>query len=313
MVCLSVLTFSLQHFIKCCRFFAAFDCCYTRCLKSQLISSRLLSTNYLAATSLLLLALAFNSELILADGLELDSETFIERGEEITYVVSVPQPCKQGACGLIVDVHGGTMNAAKQNQETNLRKLGVHAENYGALSPYIVVQPELLRNDYRWQPRDMQNIMTFINSLSTKFQIRHHDTHFGGFSQGGVMAAWMICNRQHDFISYSAIAGGAEKLVSCIEQGVIPSEPLFYIHGREDLMMSFTHAQALQETVNEKGFSDWKVKFYFHDMRGGIAGAHCVPGGQGRFGCGEQSIGIQILQFYIAQSKAERVVALNDR
>ncbi len=309
MVCFTVQLSISNHFYRCCLPSSALKLGFLEagCLslpskKPFNLASRL--------SGLLLLCVAFCGNAISNSGeTQPTAEVLIEQGDEITYVVSVPQQCRQQACGLIVDVHGGTMNATKEDQETNLRLLGQHAQEHGALSPYIVVQPELLRNDYRWQQHDMQAILAFVETLPKRFEIRSGDSHFGGFSQGGEMAAWLLCSGNDSFISYSAIAGGAEGLVECIDQGVDPSSPLFYIHGRDDQVMSFAHAKALSQLVNDASHLSWDVRFYFHDMRGGIAGAHCVPGGQGRFGCGEQPIGMQILKFYIAQSKAAQTVA----
>lgn len=229
--------------------------------------------------------------------------SYTDQEGDVAYTVTVPAYCSSHPCGMIVDVHGGTMNADKQDQETNMRFLGKHAPEHGAPSPYIVLQPELQRNDFRWSREDLQQILNYINKLTNRYDIIAHDRHFGGFSQGGVMAAWLLCDGNRFFTSYSAIAGGAEELQQCLDDKVSLSAPLLYIHGREDRVMPFVHAQSLSETVEADQGLGWAVEFYFHELRGGPAGAHCVPGGQGRFGCGEQSAGKQILEFYIAQSR----------
>lgn len=234
---------------------------------------------------------------------QLSDTLYTDLKDEISFVVSVPPVCQSAPCGLIVDVHGGTMNAAKQDAETNLRYLGEQAPEFGAQSPYIVLQPELLRKDFRWNRNDLKQILAYVNELTERFEIRPDDRHFGGFSQGGVMAAWLLCSNAGDFVSYSAIAGGAQALLECFTAGASPSFPLLYIHGRNDRVMPFTHAQALAQVVAGDSSLNAGIKFHFHDLQGGLAGSHCVPGGEGRFGCGTQSAGEQIIQFYIAQSK----------
>lgn len=226
-----------------------------------------------------------------------------EKTGDLEFVVSVPAACHSGSCGLIVDVHGGLMDADAEDLETGLRRLGESAAQYGSKTPYIVLNPSLLRGDHRWSEADVEPILAFVDRLQQQFTIRPADRHFGGFSQGGIMAAWLLCGpHAARFTSYSAIAGGADELLQCMESGKKPAVPLLYMHGRSDQVVPFRDAPVLSERVGRTEGSGWVVEFDFHDLRGGLAGGHCVPGGRGRFGCGDASAGEKIMKFYIAQS-----------
>lgn len=232
-----------------------------------------------------------------------DTQLLREQHGDIAFVVSVPAACRAQSCGLIVDVHGGLMNADAEDQETGLRRLGATAPQLGAAAPYIVVNPELLRADHRWAESDVAPILAFVDRLQERFGFRRGDRHFGGFSQGGIMAAWLLCSADATrFTSYSAIAGGASELVQCLDAGVRPGTPLLYIHGRTDQVVPFRASPVLRDMVSQKEELGWTVEFDFHDLRGGLAGGHCVPGGKGRFGCSGAIAGEKIMKFYIAQS-----------
>lgn len=232
-----------------------------------------------------------------------DTQLLREQHGDIAFVVSVPAACQSQSCGLIVDVHGGLMNADAEDLETGLRRLGAMAPEYGAAAPYIVVNPELLRADHRWSQSDVTPILNFVDRLQERFAVRRDDRHFGGFSQGGIMAAWLLCGADATrFTSYSAIAGGASELVHCLDAGSRPGAPLLYIHGRSDQVVPFRASPVLRDKISQKQGLGWAVEFDFHDLRGGLAGGHCVPGGKGRFGCSGAIAGERIMKFYIAQS-----------
>ena len=52
----------------------------------------------------------------------------------MTFETSIPERCIDTQCGLIIDVHGGTMSAAMENKNTNMREIG---RQHG----YVVIQP----------------------------------------------------------------------------------------------------------------------------------------------------------------------------
>lgn len=232
-----------------------------------------------------------------------DAQTLREEAGDVAFVVSIPAACRSQSCGLIVDVHGGLMDADAEDEETGLRRLGRLAPDYGASAPYIVLNPELRRADHRWSEGDVAPILAFVDRLQERYRIRSNDRHFGGFSQGGIMAAWLLCSPDATrFTSYSAIAGGASELVQCLDDGKKPGAPLLYVHGRTDQVVPFRASPVLHDKVSRADGLGWTVEFDFHDLRGGLAGGHCVPGGKGRFGCGDELAGEKIMKFYIAQS-----------
>jgi hypothetical protein len=59
------------------------------------------------------------------------------------YTVTVPPDCVHGGCGLILDNHGATMNAAQQMPAPNYGSMAGPRRQYGAPTPFIVVQPNL--------------------------------------------------------------------------------------------------------------------------------------------------------------------------
>jgi dienelactone hydrolase len=222
----------------------------------------------------------------------------ITRGS-VGFVVSVPVECKKTACGLIVDVHGGMMNADDQDRETQIRRLGNHARNFGAAVPFIVVQPERLREGLTWLREDLDPILQFVDEVTDRFGLRPDYRFFGGFSQGGMMAAWLICDRRSDrFAAFSVVAGGSRELLECLDHGRAPTAPILVIHGRADRIVPFADTDSLRRKLAEQQSDDWDVTFSIHDHRGGFAGGHCVPGGLGRFGCGGNAAGEEIIAFY---------------
>jgi poly(3-hydroxybutyrate) depolymerase len=52
----------------------------------------------------------------------------------LTFLVKVDEQCTERACGLIFDVHGGTMSGAQMRDNTQLHELG-------AAQGYLVVHP----------------------------------------------------------------------------------------------------------------------------------------------------------------------------
>src|SRR6185436_2109107 len=59
--------------------------------------------------------------------------------DDTTDVVSVLEACVTTACGVIIDVHGGSMSADMEDKNTGMRALG-------AQHGYIVIQPNALPN-----------------------------------------------------------------------------------------------------------------------------------------------------------------------
>lgn len=163
-------------------------------------------------------------------------------GSGISFTYNVPSRCLFQSCGLIVDVHGYTMNAASEDRNSNMQSLG---EMHG----YIVVQPgaatDLLQPAFaapNWNADAHGNACTGINKVNgtigkqtcwtapwkeepigdraihnwvqealqvKAWNIDRHRVHFFGFSEGGWMAARMLCNYPKLFASIAMLSGAS--------------------------------------------------------------------------------------------------------
>ena len=162
-------------------------------------------------------------------------------GIDVVYTVTVPPGCERGGCGLILDNHGMSMNANQQNAGTKLREFGWTAKQYGASTPYIVVQPNLTDLFDREKLVDIDsvvgsayynevpNIAYFIKHLIDVYQVDTSRTHMYGFSRGGATVNAFYCELglSEMFASY-AIGGYG---FACA-----PDKPLLMIYGDSDLV-----------------------------------------------------------------------------
>lgn len=126
-------------------------------------------------------------------------------GHFIRVTYNVPQQCAALKCGIILDIHGGSMNAEQQNNNTNMRALG---EKHG----YIVVQPTAPPdvapvNNWGWGPpttdRSDDAVFDWLQqALAVKeWNIDHKRIHCMGFSEGGHMTWRMMVKHQNLFAS----------------------------------------------------------------------------------------------------------------
>lgn len=160
-------------------------------------------------------------------------------GINVVYTVTVPPGCGNGGCGLILDTHGMTMNARQENAGTKLREYGWTARQYGAPTPFIVVQPNLTDLFDREKILDtasiaggayyneIPNITYFINHMIFIYRVDTNRTHMYGFSRGGntVNAFYCEMGLSNMFASY---AMGAQDF-RCT-----PDRPLLMIVGDDD-------------------------------------------------------------------------------
>lgn len=125
----------------------------------------------------------------------------------VVFSVSIPKLCEAVACGLIVDQHGATMNAEQENNGTHLREYGWKAMNYGARTPYIVIQPNMTDLiDQVTNKVDLASVtglpytnelpalLTFVNNARTALHVDPRRVHFHGFSRGGFTASKIYCD-----------------------------------------------------------------------------------------------------------------------
>lgn len=208
----------------------------------------------------------------------------------LTYHVSVPGACAAGGCGLVVDLHGATMNAAIEDANTGMRALG---DKRG----YVVVQPDATASPMflgmpTWNPdADDAKIVATTKVLQQAFAIDAKKVHLMGFSAGGALGFRVLCKNPDAFASYALAAGSG-----C--SSPTKKVPVLYMQGRRDMLESFTSKAVPQRDVLVNA---WKLgagtkiagdgrfartrfgdalEFLEHDYASPspILGGHCYPG-----------------------------------
>ena len=159
--------------------------------------------------------------------------------DRIRYTISVPEKCPETGCGVIFDVHGRTMDAKVQNNNTGLRELANPAG-------YIVVQPSAPNKD--WKKSYYPFLTKFIQGFLAGWSVDLNKIHITGFSQGAVISWHMACELGDVFASIAPIsyAGG-----TCYGTGTEPQTSILYHHGEQDLFSRFPDALDTSNRVIE--------------------------------------------------------------
>ncbi|MEP7123209.1 MAG: hypothetical protein ABJE95_19935 [Byssovorax sp.] len=247
----------------------------------------------------------------------------------ISYDVEIPPACTSPGCGLIVDIHGFTMNADLENKGSQMQALGKK-------NGYIIVQPSAPGLPASWdQATHAPLVYTFVAGLASVLGADPKRIHVMGFSQGGGMTWRLVCDHAAFFASGSPLGG----LAGCEFSGAnVPSEevPILQVHGRKDAVVSFqntalpqrdaalaywmdgpgvvieqdlTHTATRYVTAAGTRFELWE-----HDYVAGsfILGGHCFPGGTDigpspfQYGCtapGTFIYGELAMQFFLDHPK----------
>jgi len=228
-----------------------------------------------------------------------------------TYVVSTPQACARGDCGLIVDLHGTSMNPDMQESVTRLRALGASAVDLGASTAYVVIQPEAAGHPARWSKEDPEIIYEGIRCIARRMRLDPKRWPLGAY-----VSAHIACAHPRVFASHGLIAGGADILAGCLGD----LGPTLYIHGVEDAIIPFAMAQRLADAAQRssregrvESLSVQRTRYVAHDLwletifhngRSPVVGAHCVPGGSGPVGCDPGfDAGTELLRFYVSHTQ----------
>ncbi len=250
----------------------------------------------------------------------------------IAYDVEVPTRCTGGGCGLIVDMHGLTMNAAQENAGSGMRALG---DQYG----YVVIQPNAPGPVPSWSPTSTFGplVFDFVQTAAAALAVDPKRLHAMGFSQGGGMTWWMLCAHSDVFASAAPLSAGG--VLGCSYLGTdAPSEPLpiLQAHGHLDAVVNYDLNAVPQRdavlgywgygvgTVFEQDTGHTATRyttdaglpfeFYEHTYQAGsvVLGGHCMPGGTDvgllpdQFGCTDPnafSWGQRAMQFFIAHPR----------
>lgn len=255
----------------------------------------------------------------------------------IEYEVEIPPACTSGGCGLVVDMHGYTMNADSEDENTGMRVIGPQ-------NGYVVVQPTAPKDNFQFpswdQPTHAPLVHDFLADVAADLAIDPAKIHAMGFSQGGGMTFRLLCDYA-DFFASGAPIGALE---GCAFSGAdTPSEEvdILQVHGHADAVVSFNGVAVPQR---DKALAAWPFgapsiieqdaahtatrwttaggtvfEFWEHDYTTsaqiafvGIDG-HCVPGGTdfsgipAGFSCedtGTFVFGQLAMQFFLAHPKS---------
>jgi len=169
----------------------------------------------------------------------------------IKYEYNVPEACAGGAaCGLVLDVHGWTMNGDAQDANTNMRALG---EQHG----YLVLQPTANKvlGVTSWSSKDYPTVWGMLEAArdAPGLSVDANKVHFMGFSQGSEMTWWMLQHHGNELASAVPLSCAADdaKAVAAAANGT----PLLYSHGYKDGLCSFGAGNATIQTLR----SEWQL------------------------------------------------------
>ena len=157
----------------------------------------------------------------------------------ITADLHVPAACITTACGLIVDVHGLTMNGAMQEKNTELAALA-GPEGYLVLQPNAPGSPPFSM----WQPAHDVLVYQIMLQVMAAFSVDSKRVHFTGFSQGGQMS-WRFIK------SYASLLASAAPAGFCLGKAHEPSVaiPVLHMQGNHDTMVNMLCGKPAQSTV----------------------------------------------------------------
>lgn len=243
----------------------------------------------------------------------------------IRYDVEIPAACALGGCGLILDMHGLTMNATQEDAGTGMRARG---HEYG----YVVVQPNAPGVPSSWdQVVHAPLVFAFVRDVAKALVTDPRRAHVTGFSQGGGMTWRMICAHADFFASAAPLSG----LPGCsFSPSEAPSRevPIMQVHGHKDALLNFNLFAIPQRDAALEYWKDGpavvvqmdgghKVTRYTspsgtpfelweHDYAAGsvVLGGHCFPGGIDigpspfEFGCADEGtfvVGERVMQFFL--------------
>lgn len=128
----------------------------------------------------------------------------------IRWDVEVTPRCALGGCGLVVDVHGLTMNADSLDKSSKLRAIG-------APLGYVIAQPTAPRSALgpSWTPAtDDAKVWSAIGDVRRAFAVDPKKVHLTGFSQGGAMTWRFTCRYADELASVAPIAAADAQTLS---------------------------------------------------------------------------------------------------
>jgi poly(3-hydroxybutyrate) depolymerase len=177
--------------------------------------------------------------------------------EGIAYDVDIPASCTSCACGLIVDVHGLSMNGLMQDHNTDLRQLG---EKYG----YVVVQPNANPAPplSSWTPStDDDKVFAFVKLAVEVLRVDTKRVHMTGFSEGGYMTYRFLCDHADYFASVAPLAGAGctfgDPDAGMWGSSAVPARqiPVLACNGTKDALVNFTNVAVPERDTVVRGWN----------------------------------------------------------
>ena len=156
--------------------------------------------------------------------------------------VEVPPACTVGGCGLVLDVHGLTMDGNQEDRSTGLRALAESRK-------VIVVQPTASTGILgpSWNPStDDDKVWAAVREIREAFVVDRRRVHVTGFSQGGAMTFRLLCAHADEIASAAPIAAADAKSLDSnmppfrldcpFDASRSPTRPLsiLHMHGTKD-------------------------------------------------------------------------------
>jgi polyhydroxybutyrate depolymerase len=213
----------------------------------------------------------------------------------LTFLAMVDESCVKGGCGLIVDVHGGTMSGLQMRDNTKLHEL---APRKGFIVLHPSATPE--KTNGLWTDDKYPIVATFVNDVIKAYKVDEDRVHFTGFSQGGAMTWWFLCNHPELLASAAPVAAAFQDF-NCFSADWQPRVPILYMNGISDsasrieasrtMVDGMTSALSLtggEEIAGDGHYSrkHWQdsegmlFDYIEHDYGGqAVLGGHCIPGG----------------------------------
>jgi hypothetical protein len=168
--------------------------------------------------------------------------------EGLSFDVTVPAACITKPCGLVVDVHGLTMSAQMEDNNTDMSALG---KKYG----YIVLQPDAPGAPplAAWSGAEDKAVYNFMLRVITTWHVNTKRIHITGFSQGGQMT-WRFLATYGALLASAAPAGFCWGFTGPPKVKV----PLLYMQGTKDSAVELC-CNTAQKSVLEPLTAKWQL------------------------------------------------------
>ena len=224
----------------------------------------------------------------------------------LTFLVMVDEVCTERACGLIFDVHGGTMSGTQMRDNTKLHELAP-PEGYLVVHPSATAANTGGSWDLQAHPPTLGD---FMDRMVAAFHVDRERIHVTGFSQGSGVTFWFLCHKQDLLASTAPISGrsadqimapGGGNCIESIDGDWSPRVPILFMNGTADTALVIDDARTRVEGLVDRlglgegeevgGDSQYRrtryraddgmvLDYLEHDYGGqAVLGGHCIPGG----------------------------------